>query len=109
LASTRRQCSASAALSPASQAPQREEAAQLSKRKRITGKQVETIFELLEQARAAGEWRVAHGRYDEAFCRVTGTHRMLSSADEDLIDQTMANTGDSRDEVIRQLWAFGGL
>jgi hypothetical protein len=81
----------------------------MSKRKRITGKQVETIFELLEQARAAGEWRPAHGQYDEAFYRVTDIHRMLSSADEDLIDQTMANTGDSQDEVIRQLWAFGGL
>jgi len=34
---------------------------------------------------------------------------MLSADDEDLIDQTMANSGDSRDEVIRQLWAFGGL
>ena len=79
------------------------------KRNRITGKQVETIVELLEQARAAGEWRPAHGRYDEAFYSVTGIHRMLSAADEDLIDQTMANSGDSRDEVISHLWAFGGL
>jgi hypothetical protein len=31
----------------------------MTKRKCITGKQVETIFELLEQARAAGEWRHA--------------------------------------------------
>jgi hypothetical protein len=81
----------------------------MSKRKHITGKQVETIFELLEQARAAGDWRPAHGQYDEAFYRLTGIRRMLSSADEDLIDQTMTNSGDSRDEVIRQLWAFGGL
>jgi hypothetical protein len=81
----------------------------MTKRKRITGKQVETTFELLEQARAAGEWSTAHGRYDEAFYRLTGIRRMLSAADEDLIDQTMANSGDSRDEVISQLWAFGGL
>ena len=79
------------------------------KRNRITGKQVETIVEPLEQARAAGEWRPAHGRYDEAFYRLTGIRRMLSAADEDLIDRAMANSGDSRDEAIRQLWAFGGL
>jgi hypothetical protein len=39
--------------------------------------------------------------------RVTGIHRTLSAADENLIDRAIANSADSRDEVIRQLWCCG--
>ena len=81
----------------------------MRKRTRITGKQVETIFELLEQARAAGDWRPAHGQYDEAFYRLTGIRRVLSASDESLINEVMADCGYSRDEAIRRLWAFGGI
>ena len=35
--------------------------------------------------------------------------RLLSSADEDLIDQVMADCGYSREEAIDRLWAFGGI
>jgi hypothetical protein len=43
------------------------------------------------------------------FYRRTGIHRVLSSADEDLIDQVMADCGYSREEAIDRLWAFGGI
>ena len=68
--------------------------------KRITASRSKPWLRSRSSSGLPGEWSPAHDQYDETLYRLTGIRRVLSSADEDLIDQVMANCGYSGEEAI---------